>query len=228
MLNLWSAAAFARNDFTNARIWLLELRMFSAIRREFASSFACARLSNNCGAHFHPGKMVLQMVRNHAQQFLLVLRQPFQVVPRGLEHQMGSHPRNQFKFVERLGDVIHPAAFQRANNQILVVRRGKKNDRDVRPGGVFLDLPAQSKPSMPGISRSSRIRSGRRTARRLSACAPLVAGRISKPSLPSMVPSTWMIGLLIVHHQQTVGRGRFCKWITHVVCWRGRGRCSIS
>src|SRR5581483_2340686 len=39
----------------------------------------------------------------------------------------------------------------------------------------------------------SKIRSGRRTASRRNACAPSVAGRISKPSFPSIVPRTWML-----------------------------------
>ena len=59
-----------------------------------------------------------------------------------LQRQLGPHARNEFGLVERLGDVVHAARFQRADNEILVIRRGKKNDRDVLPVRIFLQLPA--------------------------------------------------------------------------------------
>src|SRR5690348_5664789 len=50
-----------------------------------------------------------------------------------------------------------------------------------------------SNPSISGINRSSRMRSGRRTASRWKACTPLAAGRISNPSWPKAAPITWML-----------------------------------
>src|ERR1035441_107494 len=50
-----------------------------------------------------------------------------------------------------------------------------------------------SNPSISGISRSSRMRSGRRTASRWKAWSPPVAGNISNPSLPRAAPTTWML-----------------------------------
>src|SRR5262249_11411652 len=59
--------------------------------------------------------------------------------------------------------------------------------------GFWLMRRQTSKPSISGINRSSRMRLGRRTAIRLRAWAPLVAGMISRPSLTRAEPTTRML-----------------------------------
>ena len=90
------------------------------------------------GAHVHAAEIILQIMRENAEQFVLVLGQLFEAVARGFQRQLRPHARNQFGMVERFGDVIHAARVQRPDNQILVVRGGKKNDRDVLPVGIVL------------------------------------------------------------------------------------------
>ena len=75
-------------------------------------------------------------MRENAEQFILVLGQLLELVARGFQRQLRPHARNQLGLVERLGDIIHAAGIQRADNQVLVIGRGKKNDRDVLPVGI--------------------------------------------------------------------------------------------
>ena len=99
-------------------------------------------VTEQLGAHVHAAQMVLEVVGEDAEQFIPVLGELLQLVAGLFERQVGADARHQFGVVEGLGDVVHAAAFQGANDQALVVGRGKENDRNLSPIGFLPDSPA--------------------------------------------------------------------------------------
>src|SRR4051812_5971673 len=94
------------------------------------------------GAHVHTSQMALQIVRENAQQLILVFRELFQTVAGQFQGQMGAHAHDQFGLMERFGDVIDASAFQGPNDHFFVIGRGKKNDRNVSPTRILANLRA--------------------------------------------------------------------------------------
>src|SRR2546423_13508556 len=55
-------------------------------------------------------------------------------------------PQDQFELIEGFENLTAPAAFQSANDQLLIIRRRKKDDRDSSPARILPDLPANFEP----------------------------------------------------------------------------------
>src|SRR5450432_1942653 len=91
--------------------------------------------------------MVFEIVREHAEQFVLVGGEDSQLVSRELEQDVRIHAREQLRLVEGLGDIIHAAALEALDDEILVVRRRKKKDWHVLATRGGFDLPAGLEPA---------------------------------------------------------------------------------
>ena len=97
-------------------------------------------------AHLHAAQMIFQVMREDAEQLVLVLGHLLEPVARVFPGELRMDTRDEFRLVERLGDVIHAARLQRAHDEILVVRRREENDRDVAPLGIGLQAAADLAP----------------------------------------------------------------------------------
>src|SRR5689334_9953840 len=86
--------------------------------------------------------MGFEVVGKDTEQLIAVLGELLQFVAGPFERQVSADAGHQFGVVERLGDVVHAAAFQRANNQALVVCRGKEDDGNLRPIRVLANAAA--------------------------------------------------------------------------------------
>ena len=106
--------ASARNWFTNESIWLLVREMCSSITLSTGHPATGLPPSHNTlRAHVHAHQVIFQIMHEHAQRLLPVLRQLFQMVAGRLFGQLGANPRNQFGLIESTDEAVGRSHSQR-------------------------------------------------------------------------------------------------------------------
>src|SRR5262249_22961625 len=121
-----------------------------------------------------------------------------------LEHDLRIYSREELGLVEWLGDVIHSAAFEPFDHQVLVVRRREKNDGHVRAAGNFLKPAAgfdATHARHQDVEKNEIGRARRRAFERLFAAGggnDFVVEKLEEGADKLDVP------LLVIHHQNGV------------------------
>ena len=87
--------------------------------------------------------MDFEIVRDDLQQPVLFPDGLRELVERLAAADMELHPGNQFRAVERLGDVIDGTRIQRGHHEVLVRNRREEKDRDVTRCRIVPELAAE-------------------------------------------------------------------------------------
>jgi len=137
--------------------------------------------------------MVFEVVGEDAEQFVPVLGELVQLVAGPFERQVGADARHQLGVVEGLGDVIHAAALEGANDQTLVVRRRKENNGNLNPSSILPDSPANLESVHFRHEKVEEDEVGSANRQSLEGLEAAGRGQNLEPSLPKAAPTTWML-----------------------------------
>ena len=134
-------------------------------------------------------------MRQHPEQFVLLLGQPAQVIAGGFEGELSANAGKEFGGVKGFGDVIDAACFERADDEVFVVSGGEKNNWNFRAFGGLAEKAADFAAVHLGHNKveQNQIR-GASGAARSRASWPLSAGMISQ--LPTRRGASQPIGRL--------------------------------
>ncbi len=157
----------------------------------------------------HGGEVVLQVVRQDAEELLLVLGELAEPVAGGFQREVGAHAGGELGGVEGFRDVVHAARLQGADDEGFVGRGGEKDDRDVGPLGIGADALADREPVADGHEHIEEDEVHRALAQLTQGLLPVV-GEADVEAEPSQdVADDFEVGPLIVDHQQAQGTSEF-------------------
>ena len=143
-----------------------------------------------------------------AEQFIPVLGELLQLVAGPFERQVGAHARHQLGVVEGLGDVVHAAALEGANDQALVVCRRKENNGNLSPIGILPDSPANLESVHLRHQKVEQDEVGPAHCQPLEGLEPAGRGQNLETELAQGSTDHLDVGLLVIYDQQAA-RGSF-------------------
>jgi hypothetical protein len=86
--------------------------------------------------------MIFQIMREDAEDFVLVFREHPQLVTRLLQRDLRTHAGDQLGFVKGLRHIIHATGLECLHDEVLVIGGGEKNNRNVLPARIGLQAAA--------------------------------------------------------------------------------------
>ena len=116
---------------TNPTNCSLERVIFTANWRTRSSGHPSARRLHRTGLFENSFELLVEIIRQQSEQPFAVGGQLREAVAGKFQSELGLHAQNQFRLVEGLGYIINRPGLQAANNEILAVGGGKKDDWNV-------------------------------------------------------------------------------------------------
>ena len=142
-----------------------------------------------------------------SEQFISVFGELLQLIACPFERQVGADTCHQFGVVEGLSDVVHAAAFQRANDQALVVRRRQENDGDVSPIQVLPNSHANLESIHLRHQEVEQDEVGAANREPLESLEPAGRRHNLETEFAQGSPHDLDVGLLVIHDEQAAGVG---------------------